>query len=136
VGAGRSPLPRPSSHAALPPSSLQLIDEVYYDNFKRAKEDEERRAGARERGGGGGRGRGRGGAAPGLPPGVMLVPAGPGGALVPVVPLGMAGPLGGGGRGGGRGRGLPGRGGPPRGPSYVDLDSPANQRSVLDYGDL
>ncbi|KAF8055817.1 hypothetical protein HT031_006592 [Scenedesmus sp. PABB004] len=83
-------------------------------------------------------------------PGMPLPMMGPGGLPGPIVlgpdmmlpgdmggmPLFIPGPgrgLRGGLRGGPRGRG---RGGPPGGRGYYDLDAPANNRAVLDYGDL
>ncbi|KAG2500685.1 hypothetical protein HYH03_001451 [Edaphochlamys debaryana] len=168
----------------------RILDQLYFENFRVWKEEEERRraeeehAGAEpmegegagmegEGGGYGGRGRGRGpmrgrGRGPGrgpmgrgpmmgleagpimmpMPMAPMFMPPGPMGPFMPIipgpVPMLPPGPMPIRGRGPRpmRGRGMPGRGmGPPkidpRGMrEYYDLDHPANNRAVLDYGDL
>lgn len=143
----------------------RLLDELYFENYRAARESEDHRRhggpgggggfhpGYGGRGGGRGRGRGRGGFAQPMMGGMMdasVMMAGPiivpgAGAMGPVMmaPMDMVMPMGMRGRGGRGGRGRGGRGGfagpvvmPTGGPQYFDLDAPKNNRAVLDYGDL
>ena len=140
----------------------RIMDIIFYDNYRHAREEENKRqnenGGRGGRGGGfGGRGgRGRGGMHHGgAPPMMMMDPSMMMGApiIVPtaggmiMAPMEMMMGASGGRGGGGRGRGGGGRGGRGGGrgfgqgpvvggPNYFDLDAPKNNRAVLDYGDL
>jgi hypothetical protein len=136
----------------------RILDDMYYENFRAAREEERSRShggwgeggrGGPRGGGGRGRGRGRGGPMPAMMMmnmgGPVFMPAGgPMGGMAPVIMAPMAPmmmPMGGrGGRGGRISGGRGGFGGPmmmaPAGGQYLDLDNPKNNRAVLDYGDL
>ncbi|EFN56708.1 hypothetical protein CHLNCDRAFT_51470 [Chlorella variabilis] len=137
----------------------RIQEEVYWENFRAYKQEEQRRQEEEQErvmasmggGGGGGRGRGRGRgigplepAALPLNPGMMMAPIimpAAGGMAPMILPMDVVMGMGmGGGVGGARGgRGRGGRGGMAgRGPKagYFDLDAPQNNRAVLDYGDL
>ena len=129
----------------------RIYDEIFFLNFKAARDEERspRQGGWDGSGRGrfmGGRGRGRGGRMGQMAPMMMMnvgapvfVPSGGRmGGMTPVFMTPMVMPMGRGGRGGGRGRGgygsmmMP----PSGGGQYRDLDNPKNNRAVLDYGDL
>jgi len=138
----------------------RILDVIFYENYRHAREEDHRRHDGGRGGGRGGSfgGRGRGGRGRGGPmhhggPMMMMDPSMMMGApiIVPTAGGMIMAPMemmmgGTGGRGGGGGRGRSGRGGrggrgfnpgpAVGGPNYFDLDAPKNNRAVLDYGDL